>query len=142
TFSMATTTDARQLAGECKLWLDTLRSFRNKFQNHKTIIAALAHRQREPEVLLEIEHLDNQLYIQLINIHDLKQQIKGHMQRTMLERAQYSAYVSDYIYARHEFLNNEYHYLESTLHMISREFDHFIRHVKIVSASCRERMKI
>lgn len=127
---MVTTTEVGQLAGECNLWLDTLRSFRNRFNNHKTTLRQLSLNQTQRDVLLEIEHLDNQFHIQLINIHDLKQAIKRHMQNIHYERASIG-YVSDDILARHEYLYDEYQRLETTLHIISREFERFAKYMSV-----------
>jgi septation ring formation regulator EzrA len=125
---MVTTTEVGQLAGECTLWLDTLRSFRNKFQNHKNVLLQVAADQTQRDVLLEIEHLDNQFHIQLINIHDLKQSIKKHMQQIGYERMN-GNHLSDDVLARHEYLYDEYQRLDTTLHIISREFERFLKYM-------------
>ena len=126
---MVTTTEVGQLAGECTLWLDTLRAFRNKFQNHKVLLLNVAANQTQRDVLLEIEHLDNQFHIQLINIHDLKQAIKKHMQRIGHERIHNNGHISDDVLARHEYLYDEYQRLDTTLHIISREFERFMKYI-------------
>ncbi len=125
---MVTTTEVGQLAGECTLWLDTLRSFRNKFQDYKSTLMKVASNQTQRDVLLEIEHLDNQLHIQLINIHDLKQSIKRHMQKIGFERVN-NNHLSDDVLARHEYLYDEYQRLDTTLHVISREFEQFVKYM-------------
>lgn len=127
---MVTTTDVGQLAGECSLWLDTLRSFRNRFNKHKSSLQDIAASQTQRDVLLEIEHLDNQFHIQLINIHDLKQSIKRHMQNVAYERSN-NRQITDDILARHEFLYDEYQRLETTLHIISREFERFVKYMNV-----------
>jgi hypothetical protein len=127
---MVTTSEVGQLSGECNLWIDTLRSFRKKLNNQKTILPDIAANQMQRDILLEVEHLDNQLHIQLINIHDLKQSIKRHMQKIMFERANNKGQISDDSIAKHEYLYDEYQRLETTLHIISREFDRFVRHVR------------
>lgn len=126
---MVTTTEVGQLAGECNLWLDTLRSFRNRFHNHKSALQEMAGRQTQRDILLEVEHLDNQFHIQLINIHDLKQSIKRHMNQINHERVS-KGIISDDVLARHEYLYDEYQHLETTLHIISREFERFVKHVE------------
>jgi hypothetical protein len=127
---MVTTTEVGQLAGECNLWLDTLRSFRKRFTNHKSSLREISLNQTQRDVLLEIEHLDNQFHIQLINIHDLKQSVKRHMQNIDYERVSIG-YVSDDILARHEYLYDEYQRLETTLHIISREFERFAKYMSV-----------
>ena len=125
---MVTTTEVGQLSGECILWRDTLRAFRNKFINYKSTLLQVASDQKQKEVLLEIEHLDNQLHIQLINIHDLKHGIKRHMQRILFERSIHNGNISDDILARHEYLYDEFQRLDTTLHIISREFERFVKY--------------
>ena len=130
---MVTTTEVGQLAGECNLWLDTLRSFRNRFNGHKSSLQDIAGAQTQRDILLEIEHLDNQFHIQLINIHDLKQSIKRHLTRLGHERANKDQ-ISDDVLARHEYLYDEYQHLETTLHIISREFERFAKYVSVKSS--------
>ena len=130
---MVTTTEVGQLAGECNLWLDTLRSFRNRFNSHKSALQDIAGKQTQRDILLEVEHLDNQFHIQLINIHDLKQNIKRHMSSIGYERAN-SGQISDDVLARHEYLYDEYQHLETTLHIISREFERFAKYVSVKSS--------
>lgn len=125
---MVTTTEVGQLAGECNLWLDTLRSFRNRFNSHKMSLREVAANQTQRDILLEVEHLDNQFHIQLINIHDLKHSIKKHLNAMSQERA-LKGYISDDVLARHEHLYDEYQHLETTLHIISREFERFANYV-------------
>lgn len=131
---MVTTTEVGHLAGECNLWLDTLRSFRNRFNNHKMSLQEIAGSQTQRDILLEIEHLDNQFHIQLINIHDLKQSIKRHIMRISHERTT-REHISDDVIARHEYLYDEYQHLETTLHVISREFERFAKYASVKSSS-------
>jgi hypothetical protein len=128
---MVTTTEVGQLASECTLWIDTLRSFRNKFSDYKKQLQNYSIDQTQYDVLLEVEHLYNQFHIQLINIHDLKQAIKKHMQNVSFERSGGSGMMSDDLLARHEYLYDEYQRLETTLHIISREFDRFVKYIGV-----------
>jgi septation ring formation regulator EzrA len=124
---MVTTTEVGQLAGECTMWIDTLRAFRNKFQNYKITLLDLAANQTQKDMLLEIEHFDNQFHIQLINIHDLKQSVKRHVNKIGYERMN-NKQLSDDVLARHEYLYDEFQRLDTTLHIISREFERFIKY--------------
>lgn len=127
---MVTTTEVGQLSSECTLWIDTLRSFRLKFSDYKKQLQNYSVDQTQHDVLLEIEHLYNQFHIQLINIHDLKQAIKRHMQNISYERSHADG-MSDDLLARHEYLYDEYQRLETTLHIISREFDRFVKYIGV-----------
>jgi hypothetical protein len=128
---MVTTTEVGQLASECTLWIDTLRSFRNKFTEYKKQLQHYSLDQTQHDVLLEIEHLYNQFHIQLINIHDLKQSVKRHMQNISFERTRNNGNMSDDILARHEYLYDEYQRLETTLQIISREFERFVKYIGV-----------
>ncbi len=127
---MLTATAVGQLSGECTLWRDTLRNFKNKFLKNKAILMGIVPQQSFKDVLVEIEHLDNQFHIQLINIHDLKHNIKRHMDRIAYERSLMNGQISDDVMARHEFLYDEFQNLETILHIINREFDRFIKHLR------------
>jgi len=120
------TTDVAQLSRECNAWRETLRSYRDEFGTLKTRLQEVAGRQTQREDLLEVEHLDNQLHIQLINIHDLKQAIKHHTKRVDVEMAGPSGQISEDAITDHESLYDDYQSLENTLLDLRHEFDDFI----------------
>lgn len=120
------TTDVAQLAGECNAWRDTLRSRRNEFTHLKARLQEVASTQTHRDVLLEVEHLYNQFHIQLINIHDLKQNIKAHERKVGLERRSSEGQVSDETLAEHENLYDSFQQLENTLQEVSDEFNQFV----------------
>ena len=124
------TTEVGQLSGECNAWRDTLRSFRDEFTTFKSQLQSIAGKQSNRDILLEIEHLDNQFHIQLINIHDLKQSIKHHQRTVSTEREQNKGHVSDDTLATHENLYDEFQTLESTLQDLRQEFATFTSHVR------------
>ena len=118
------TTEIAQLSKECNAWRETLRSFKDEFGRFKFRLQDLAGRQTHRDVLLEVEHLDNQFHIQLINIHDLKQSIKVH-QRQIDAGMAAKGTVADEVLAHHENLYDDYQHLENTLTELRTEFDHF-----------------
>lgn len=126
---VTTTTEVGQLASECTLWIDTLKSFKQQFTNHKNLLQQHSAEQTQHDVLLEVEHLHNQFHIQLINIHDLKQAVKRHMQDMSYERSKNTGTFSDDVLAKHEYLYDEFQRLEATLNIISREFDRFVKYI-------------
>src|SRR5688500_8067989 len=129
-FTSMVTTEIAQLSSECNAWRDTLRSFRDEFSHLKNRLQEVAARQTHKEVLLEIEHLDNQFHIQLINIHDLKHSIKTHERRVNFERSVNNGQVSDETLAEHENLYDDYQALEQTLQELRDEFEGFVSHVR------------
>jgi hypothetical protein len=119
------TTEVAQLSKECNAWRETLRSFKDEFGRFKNRLQDLAGRQTQRDVLLEVEHLDNQFHIQLINIHDLKQSIKIHQRQIDAGMAANNGTVSDEVLAHHENLYDDYQQLENTLQELRQEFSHF-----------------
>ncbi len=96
------TTEVAQLSQECNAWRETLRSFRDEFHQMKQQLQEKAKGHTHKEDLLQVEHLDNQLHIQLINIHDLKQAIKQHDKKVLLEVAQNESGISESTLLDHE----------------------------------------
>jgi ABC-type phosphate transport system auxiliary subunit len=123
------TTEVAQLSKECNAWRETLRSFKDEFGRFKHRLQDMAGRQTHRDVLLEVEHLDNQFHIQLINIHDLKQSIKIHQRQIEAEMAA-NGTVPDEILAHHENLYDDYQQLDNTLQELRQEFGHFSSVIK------------
>ncbi|MFM9910650.1 MAG: hypothetical protein ACKVOW_14955 [Chitinophagaceae bacterium] len=118
-------TEVSQLSKECNAWRETLRSYRNEFGRFKQELLKIAGRQTLKEDLLQLEHLDNQLHIQLINIHDLKQSIKLHDRKIQLELQQNKGKISDESIVDHENILAGYQSLEQQLRAIKEEFEYF-----------------
>lgn len=119
------TTEVAQLSQECNAWRETLRSHRDEFHQMKQQLQEKAKGHTHKEDLLQVEHLDNQLHIQLINIHDLKQAIKQHDKKVLLEVAQNESGISESTLLDHERLFDSYTSLDNTLQDIRHEYDLF-----------------
>jgi hypothetical protein len=76
---MVTEVQHHTLIGECKEWYDELASYRQKINGLKNELYYFAPGKTDQETRLGIEHFHNQFHIQLINIHDLKHEIKQHI---------------------------------------------------------------
>jgi hypothetical protein len=122
------TTEIEQLSGECNAWRETLRSLRDEFTNLKSQLPAVASQETSKDILLEIDHLDNQLHIQLINIHDLKHAIKTHHRKINFETNQPGSSVTEETLAEHEKLHDEFESLSATLEELRSEFERFMAH--------------
>ena len=113
-------TDISQLAAECTDWRQILRNYRDEFHNCEKALTDTCKQSLTKDHLTQVEHFQNQFDIQLRNIHDLKQTIKGHERKVGLDSA------GEEIYAEHEHLLNEFLALESTLQELRDEFRNFI----------------
>lgn len=76
---MFTETQHRTLLDECTKWLTELSSYRAKMNDLKNELYYFAPGKTDQDILLGIEHFHNQFHIQLINIHDLKHEIRYHV---------------------------------------------------------------
>ena len=112
-------TDLSQLQAECADWRQILRNYREEFSDAKKSLQAFCRQTLSKDQLQEVEHFDNQFHIQLINIHDLKQEIKGHERLLQNEPADAQ---NDEMFARHEHLLDEFVTLENTLQELRNEF--------------------
>jgi ribosomal protein RSM22 (predicted rRNA methylase) len=123
-------TDISQFTRECNDWKETLRSHRNELQKMQTTLQQAVNHPLSKEEQTELEHLQNQLHIQLINIHDLKQAVKQHDRKLHTDVSEDShTQSSDNISAYHENLYDNYQSLESTLTELRNDLNHFVSQV-------------
>lgn len=121
------TTEVAQLSKECNAWRETLRSYRDVLGTMKHQLEDVAARQTHQDILLEVEHLDNQFEIQLINIHDLKQHIKLHSRKIGQEQIMNGSQMPNETLSEHNDLHSEYRRLENTLQELRQEFGEFLQ---------------
>lgn len=124
------TSEVSQLTGECNAWIDNLKKYRHEFTELNEQLPSIAGRQTNKDILLEIEHLHNQLHIQLVNIHDLKQKIKMHNNLIALEKAGNNGRISESLLQRHEELFDEYQTLENMLSELKSRYSEFLKFVE------------
>jgi fumarate hydratase class II len=112
--------DIAQLAQECNGWREQLRQERSEIGDMKKHLQHVAAANPPKELLTDIEHYHNQFYIQLINIHDLKQAIKNHEQQVQ------HGDTTDECLAKHEELHSEYENLEHIITDLRTDFNKFL----------------
>ena len=120
-------TEISQFTRECNDWKETLRSHRDELHQMQTTLQQAVNHPLSKEEQTELEHLQNQLHIQLINIHDLKQAVKLHDRKLHSDVSGNSIIQSsDNISAYHENLYDNYQSLESTLTELRDDLNHFV----------------
>ena len=122
--------DISQLTGECNVWREKLRNYREEFTTDEAKLRQVAGQSLSKEQLQDVEHLHNQFHIQLINIHDLKQAIKAHDRKMNFEKVAFNGLVNEDSYTRHESLLEEYQSLQQTLGELRSEFNEFLKRTK------------
>lgn len=124
---MVTTTDISQLSAECNSWRQTMRNYREAFTQLKKNLQQVAGRISQKDLLQEVEHYHNQFHIQLINIHDVKHQVKAHDQKISHEMA--NGPLSDESLSEHEELHDSFESLCNGLEELKADFDRFLKKV-------------
>ena len=117
--------DISQLTAETAEWRQILRNYREEFTECKKLLSDNSHEIVGKEQLQELEHFDNQFHIQLVNIHDVKKDIKQHEKVLQFELSQ-NDYITATTYSRHEQLLAEFLSLENRLQTLRNEFRDFI----------------
>jgi hypothetical protein len=117
-------TEISQLASEAADWHQILRNYREEIQDYKNTLQEICRTQLSKAQLLQVEHFANQFHIQLINVHDTKQEIKGHERLVQFEAA--NGEVSETTFQHHEELLDQFLTLESTLQELRNEFRNFV----------------
>jgi chromosome segregation ATPase len=120
-------TDISQFTRECNDWRETLRSHRDELHQMQTTLQQAVNHPLSKEEQTQLEHLQNQLHIQLINIHDLKHAVKMHDRKLAHEvSGNADAQFSDNVSAYHENLYDHYNTLETTLSELRDDLNHFV----------------
>ena len=119
-------TDISQLSKECNQWRERLHSYRDEFNQLKSNLQKAVNKSLSKDQSTDLEHYQNQLHIQLINIHDLKQAVKAHDRKVNFEVATNGGQVTEEVYADHENLYEEYQSLEQTLNDLRNDLNKFV----------------
>lgn len=117
-------TDISQLARECSNWREHLHSLRDEFHQHQSTLQSAVKTQLTKDQQTDLEHFQNQLHIQLINIHDLKQAVKAHDKQLNFEVSEGN--INEATASHHEDLYNQYQTLDSSLGELRSEFSNFV----------------
>lgn len=123
-------TDVPQHSQECTQWREKLHSYREEFNQLKSRLEQAALNATSPQQLSELEHFQNQLHIQLINIHDLKQSVKANEKFVSNSTKEKTGDFSGYSFADHDGLGKELNGLEKTLHVLRNGLTEFLKKIQ------------
>lgn len=76
---MSTETAVNNLVEEANIWYETLVSYRERIKNLKDQLYYFATGKDDVEIRKNVDHFHNQFHIQLVNVHDLKHDVKRHL---------------------------------------------------------------
>lgn len=107
-----------EFLNQSKSWKDSLVTYREKYSKAQKDLLGLASGISK-EKLHDLEHFQNQFYIQLLNIHDVKKDVKRHIQELSTSQ------LAEDIKTSHSNLKQEYEELCASLEKVSDEFKNF-----------------
>lgn len=122
-------TDISQLSKECSKWIEHLHSYRDELNQLNQQLQQAATRPLSREDLTELEHFQNQFQIQLINVHDVKQEAKQLNKKVQYHLSSSNKDVSEETYHDYEKVADDYETLEHTLSELRSDFQRFVTHV-------------
>lgn len=117
---MTTEAEHKALLDDCKSWYETLAAYREKINVMKNELYFFAPGKTDAEVKVGIEHFHNQFHIQLINVHDLKHEIRYHLHQA-------EAHPDLSYQVPHEDLKEKVQFMTGYLDKLSEEFHAFIK---------------
>ena len=116
---MVTVEQHHLLLDECKQWVTNLKEYKHDIAILRSELYIFAPGKTDHETLKQIEHYHNQFHIQSINIHDLKHEIKHHIQE-----AEHHPNFGHRI--PHHNMKEKYDLLVKNLNNLKEEFHSFI----------------
>lgn len=122
-------TDISQVSEECSQWIEQLHSYRDELNELNQKLQQTAARPLSKEDLTELEHFQNQFQIQLINVHDVKQEAKQLNKKVQYQLSTSNRNVSEETYHDYEKVADDYESLEHTLTELRDDFQRFVTHV-------------
>ena len=120
-------TEISQVTKECNQWIEQLHSYRDELNLLNRQLQQRALQPLSKNDLTELEHFQNQLHIQLINVHDVKQESKSLNKKVQYQLSNDS--VSDDTYSDYERVANNYETLTQTLQDLRNDFNRFVSSV-------------
>jgi predicted translin family RNA/ssDNA-binding protein len=118
--------DVPQLSMECSKWREQLHSFRDEFKLIQRELQQAVNHPLSKDQQEHLEHFQNQLHIQLINIHDLKQAVKNHESALQPVTTQ----TQEQMYSLHQSLQSDYLQLTNDLGALRQDLYVFVAGVK------------
>ena len=122
-------TDISQLSEECGQWIEQLHSYREELNQLNQQLQKTAQRNLTREDLTELEHFQNQFQIQLINVHDVKQEAKLLNRKVQYQLSTSNTDMPEETYHDYEKVADDYETLGHTLTELRNEFQRFVTHV-------------
>lgn len=116
---MVTAEQNKLIIDECNVWYKILASYSEKINGLKKELYFFAPGKTDHDVLMGVEHFHNQFHIQLINIHDLKHEIRYHVNEA-------DRYPNIGHRIPHHYIKDKLDLLVSDLDKLENEFHQFI----------------
>ncbi len=117
------------LIEDCNSKREELSKFREAINDSQKTLLGVASKRLNKDDLEDLEHYQNQFHIQLINIHDMRHELKVCQHRLKVEGHLENG-TSEETMEQFNQLSREYESLESALTQLRLDFDDFISRTK------------
>lgn len=114
-----------QLIEDCNVKREFLTNYRDKIHGLQRQLLKFAAQSLPKEDLTDLERFQNRFHIQLINIHDVRDELKVHQQHLKSE-SKISDGLSAESLSKHNELAEQFHTLESLLGDLDQDFNEFM----------------
>lgn len=115
-----------QLIEDCNVKREVLVQHREKIHSLQKELLKFAAISLPKDDLTDLEHYQNQFHIQLINIHDLRHDLKMHQQRLKTELHIHED-VSDNVIQKHKEMDGHFETLAKLLEDLEEDFNAFLK---------------
>ena len=107
-------------------WLRALHFYRDELKILNSRLTEIASKNNGREVLIDIEHFENQLRIQAGNINSLTHEIRANVSNAAIEaKASGAGYIDGNLLAQHTELGNKFETEEKIINELRRSFNDF-----------------
>ncbi len=107
-------------------WVRALQFYRDEVKVLSSRLTEIATKNTGKEVMVEVEHFENQFRIQLENIHDLSHEIKANIALIAHEaKANSAGYIDGILFTRHNELATKFFTEEKIINELRHSFNQF-----------------
>lgn len=107
-------------------WLRALHFYKDELKVLSSRLTEVATKNTGKEVMVEVEHFENQFRIQLDNIHTLAHEIKANVGLVALEaKANSAGYIDGILFTRHNELSTKFFMEEKIINELRHSFNQF-----------------
>ncbi len=106
-------------------WINNLRFYEEEIKALNQRLEVVARISREPELMAQVEHFQNQFIRQREVVDDIKHHVKI-SDRVLFDSGQHAADTPPALLYNHDGMRDEYETFEKIYHELKADFEHFL----------------